>query len=162
MKDNIEITWCKADHKYTTKEWGVRIRNGLLNMLMNVYRKYSSGDSGVQFTIPADVQRRIEDFLDAQNIFNSIFDTCYEKVDDERKCCVKLCDIWDNITFNTEYKELPFKEKRKYNRKYFDEWIEGKASVSADRKSVKVIMGYKSRDEEINEKDEDKTDTEVL
>jgi phage/plasmid-associated DNA primase len=162
IKDNIEITWCKADHKYTTKEWGVRIRNGLLNMLMNVYRKYSSGDCGVQFTIPADVQRRIEDFLDAQNIFNSIFDTCYEKVDDGSKCEVKLCDIWDNITFNTEYKELPFKEKRKYNRKYFDEWIEGKASVSPNVDKCKVIKGYKVRDENPVEIENDKTDTEVL
>jgi hypothetical protein len=127
---------------------------------MNVYRKYSSGDSGVQFTIPADVQRRIEDFLDAQNIFNSIFDTCYEKVDDGSKCCVKLCDIWDNITFNTEYKELPFKEKRKYNRKYFDEWIEGKASVSAGQGYIKIIKGYKLRDESPVE--DDRTDTEVL
>jgi hypothetical protein len=81
-------------------------------------------------------------------------------VDDERKCCVKLCDIWDNITFNTEYKELPFKEKRKYNRKYFDEWIEGKASVSAGQGYIKIIKGYKLRDESPVE--DDRTDTEVL
>jgi hypothetical protein len=149
MKDNIEITWCKADLKYTTKEWGLSIRSGLLNMLLNVYRTYTKGNSGVEFNIPDDVQRRIEEFLCAQNIFNSIFDECYEKVNDEKQF-VRLRDIWDNIQFNTEYKELPFKEKRKYNRKYFDVWIEQKASVSPypTEGYIKIIRGHKVRDEQ--------------
>jgi hypothetical protein len=57
---------------------------------------------------------------------------------------------------------LPFKEKRKYNRKYFDEWIEGKASVSPNVDKCKVIKGYKVRDENPVEIENDKTDTEVL
>lgn len=147
MKGNIEVTWCKANPKYSTKEWWLRIRNGLLNLLLNVYRTFTKGNTGIEFTVPIDIQRRVEDFLDAQNIFSTIFEECYEKVDDESQY-VKLCDIWDIVQTNSQYKELPFKEKRKYNRKYFDEWIEQKASVSADKDKRKVIRGYTFRTDE--------------
>ena len=160
IKDNIEILWCQSNPKYTTTEWGLKIRNGLLNMLLNIYRTYCDGNNGIVFTIPDDVQRRIEDFVDAQNIFNTIFDDYYEKVDDQKQF-IKLCDIWDNIQFNSDYKNLPFKEKRKYNRKYFDEWIGQKLCVSANKDKCKIIRGYKNKTDDIEDIDE-KTDTEIL
>ena len=159
MVDNMEIEWCKSNPKYTTKQWGLKIRNGLLSMLLNVYNKYSNGEEGIKFDVPLDIQRRVEDFLDAQNIFNSIFNTIYEQVDND-KCVVKLCDIWENIQYNSEYKELPYKDKRRYNRKYFDEWVEKRASVSAGQGNVKVIKGYKRIDK--YDDDDIKTDTETI
>jgi hypothetical protein len=158
MKDNIEIMWCKANPIYETEEWRLKIRLGLLNLLLNIYRTFSNGDSGVEFTVPDDIQRRTEEFLDAQNIFNNIFTECYEKVDDKTQY-IKLCDIWDNIQFNNDYKGLSFKEKRRYNRKYFDEWIEQLENVCVGRGGIKIINGYKLKIEFI---DTDNTKTENL
>jgi len=138
---DTEILWCVANPKYTTKEWALKIRSGMLNMLLNVYNKYSKGTVGITFDIPEDLQRRVEEFLDAQNIFNSIFSDRYIKDADNNKT-VKVKDIWDTITSDAQYRALSFADKRTYNRKYFDEWLSKKAEISADKNKVKILVGY--------------------
>ena len=37
--DGTVIQWCETNPKYTTAEWGLKVRDGLLHMLLNIYRK---------------------------------------------------------------------------------------------------------------------------
>lgn len=147
-KNNLEVEWMLGDRKYETEEWRESIKYGFLHMLLNVHRNFCDGAKGINFTVPADVMRRTEAFLDAQNIFSSIFNELYEKVDDE-KAVVKVCDIWESISNDDLYKSLNYREKKKYNRKYFDEWLERKVGQSCfdiNVFKVKIIKGYKVLD----------------
>jgi hypothetical protein len=143
-KNKMEIEWCEANDKYQTQEWRETVKCGFLHLLLNVYRTYCDGSKGIQFTIPDDVMRRTEDFLDAQNIFSSIFNDTFENIYDFDKV-IKVKDIWDTMIYHDDYKVLNSREKKKYNRKYFDEWLEGKvgsACFDVDRKQVKIIRGF--------------------
>ena len=59
--------------RHETDEWRENVKSGFLNMLLNVYKTFCDGAKGVDFTVPVDVMWRTEDFLDAQDIFGSIF-----------------------------------------------------------------------------------------
>jgi preprotein translocase subunit Sec63 len=113
---------------------------------LNVYKTFCDGAKGVNFTVPADVMRRTEDFLDAQNIFGSIFGEFYEKVEDKKQT-VSVSEIWNWVSTSDSYKNLHYKEKRTYNRKYFDEWLEKRVGKDFDvylsGSKSKYIKGYK-------------------
>ena len=152
-KNNVEIKWMLGDRKFETDEWREGIKYGFLQMLMNVYRTFCDGSKGVIFTVPADVMRRTEDFLDAQNIFSSIFNELYKKVEDESQ--VRVCDMWYEISSNELYKGLNFREKKKYSRKYFDEWLEKRIGSNLVLiLKVKNVLGYKLIDDEEIEDEE--------
>lgn len=146
VKNKMEIEWCLADKKYETNDWRLNVRYGFLHLLLNVYRNFCDEKKGIKFTVPEDVMRRTENFLDAQNIFSAIFSDTYEKVDDMTKT-IKVCDVWSVISYHDDYKNLNFREKKKYNRKYFDEWLEEKVGSSNfgilnSGNRLKVIRGY--------------------
>jgi len=168
-RNGMKIEWMLGDRKYETDEWRENIKYGFLNMLLNVHRTFCEGSKGINFTVPEDVMRRTEAFLDAQNIFSSIFNETYEKVEDDKEV-IKVCDIWYEITTNELYKGLNFREKKKYNRKYFDEWLESKVgskSFDIERKNKsKIIRGYKIVETGFGEEeefvDDDTGDTVIL
>jgi phage/plasmid-associated DNA primase len=144
IKNKVEVEWCLGDKKFETDEWRENVKSGFLHMLLNVYRTFCDGAKGVDFTVPADVMRRTEDFLDAQNIFGSIFGEFYEKVEDKKQT-VYVSEIWNWVSTSDSYKTLHYKQKKTYNRKYFDEWLEKKVGkdFGLDNHGTKIIKGYK-------------------
>lgn len=140
-----QITYQRADNKYSSVEWRTKVKIGMLWRLLHYYREsFNKQTNCIDFTVPQEALDRTADFINDQNHFHRIFHECYE-VAPEKTDQVKLVDIWNEIQRHPSYLCLSVKEKRRFARKAFDEWIEKIFSIRLNNDHVKYITGLSSR-----------------
>jgi|694.fasta_scaffold04525_27 phage/plasmid-associated DNA primase len=135
---------------YETQEFIQKMKPIFLHLLLETYKTYKDGENGIKFTIPDDIRKRTEEFIENQNIFLKIFNELWTKsnnIDDTEK----LKDIWTSIFTSQEHRNLTSREKRTYGRDEFYKWIETVGYQIID-KNGKVIIGIKPKySEDLND-----------
>jgi hypothetical protein len=150
----------KANTYYTTPEFLEKIKLIFLHMLLNVYKEYSDGVKGIQFTIPDSVRERTKKFLEKQNVFQRAFDETWMRVEinvnadgvpdenDTKRKTSKLKNIWETIQLSAALRELKYREKRDYGRDAFYAWMESMFEISGDgKKTSKLVKGVGRKSE---------------
>ena len=162
------VKYAEANTYYETQQFLSENRNIFLHLLLRVYRTYKDPDGakGMIFSVPEDIKKRTEEFIENQNLFQKVFNDLYEKVEivpdnkeDEKRKTLKLKDIFSDITYSDEYKALSYKDRRIYNSKAFDLWICESFTISGNSKSGKLIKGVRRKEVEDDVSD---TETEAL
>ena len=148
---------------YETQEFIDKVRDCFLDMLLGVYRTFKDpeGDKGIIFTIPKSIRDRTEKFIENQNLFLKLFNNHYlktpveeneSKAEKKKKTC-RLKDMWDTITIDDEYKRIPYRERRQYNRDEFYKWCEEQFIIEGNSKTGKLLVGVSLK--ELHEEDSD-------
>lgn len=136
-----QITYQQANNKYSSVEWRTKVKIGMLWRLLYYYREsFNKKTNCIDFTVPQEALDRTADFINDQNHFHRIFHECYE-VAPENTDQIKIVRIWENIQHHPSYILLSGKEKRRFGRKAFDEWIEKTFTIQQDTSYVKYITG---------------------
>jgi len=144
------ITFVEANTKYETPQYLRSVRLIFLDILLGAYAVYrDENGNGINFTVPESVTLRTQKFLENQNIFKTLFNKIWLKVevdfDDEEDVqlkTLKLKDMWIKITSSEMYKLLSYREKRKYCKEKFYEWIDKQTKVTDNKHTGKTVTGY--------------------
>jgi hypothetical protein len=139
------ITYQLANNKYSNSEWRNQVKLGMLQRLMEWYKKsFNTTTNCIEFTVPEDAVNRVADFINDQHHFHRIFHEIFELAPEDVNP-VKLIDIWNEIQNHATFRCLSVKERKRFGRKVFDEWIGGIFEVKYDKASVKFIIGITYR-----------------
>lgn len=154
------IQFKEGNTYYETQEFIQKVRDCFLDMLLGVYRTYKDkdGDKGMIFTIPKSIRERTEKFIENQNLFLKLFNNHYirtpvEESEDKKskaKKTKKLKDIWDTITYDDEYKRMPYRERKQYGRDEFYKWCEEQFRIEGNTKTGKLMVGVSNKEQEEN------------
>ena len=152
---NQTITWAAADNKYSSGEWRDKVKLEMLFKLLYWYEKsFDKGANSIKFNVPAEAVDRVAAFIDDQNHFHRIFHDSYEIIiDNEPECetktnddsSVKVVDIWRVIQNDSSYMRLGVKEKKRYGRKAFDDWLGKIVNITTDVFCVKRVNHIRHR-----------------
>ena len=156
-----EVEYKEGNTYYETQEFLESTRDVFLEMLLDIYRnkKDKEGDKGMMFTIPKAIRERTEKFIENQNLFLKLFNNHYvrdEIKDIENKKEIKLKsirlkDMWDTLTYDDEYKRMPYKERKQYGRDAFYTWCEEQYKIEGTQKSGKIMIGVSIKEDEYAE-----------
>ena len=154
------IQYREGNTYYETQEFIQKVRDCFLDMLLGVYRTYKDkdGDKGMIFTIPKSIRERTEKFIENQNLFLKLFNNHYIKTPveeneskaDKKKKTMKLKEMWDTITYDDEYKRMPYRERKQYGRDEFYKWCEEQFTIEGNSKTGKLMIGVSIKEEEGN------------
>jgi hypothetical protein len=144
------IKYIEANTKYETPQYIRSVRLIFLDILLGAYAAYRNPDgNGMVFTVPESVTQRTRNFLENQNIFKTLFNKIWLKVDvdysnimDIEMKTLKLKDMWQMLAGSEAYKLLSYREKRKYCKERFYEWIAKQTKVNESKQVGKTIVGY--------------------
>ena len=127
-------------------------------MLLEIYRTYKDkdGDKGMIFVIPKDIRERTEKFIENQNVFLKLFNNHYiktpieesESKEAKKKKTMRLKDIWTTLTYDDEYKRMPYRERRQYGRDEFYKWCEEQFKIIGNSKTGKLMVGVSIKEQE--------------
>ena len=145
------ITFKEGNTYYETQEFIHKVRDCFLDLLLGVYRKYkdSDGDKGIIFTIPKSIRERTDKFIENQNLFLKLFNNHFiknpveesESKEIKKSKTKKLKDMWDTITYDDEYKRMPYRERKQYGRDEFYKWCEENFKIEGNSKTGKLMVG---------------------
>ena len=151
---NQTITWASADNKYSSREWRDKVKLGMLGRLLYWYQKsFNTSSNSIDFNVPADAVNRVAEFIDDQNHFHRIFYENYEIIPENEPECesknnessMKVVDVWRTISNDNSYLRLGSKEKKRYGRKAFDDWLGKVGDITTDVFGVKQITFVRRR-----------------
>ena len=143
--NNQTITWAVANNKFSSSEWRNNVKMEMLYRLLDWYKKsFNSHTNCIEFHVPTEAINRVAEFIDDQNHFHRIFHEHYEIVP-ESTDKVYISEIWEKVKFDNIYKNLAIKEKKRFGRKAFDEWLGEKYCISYDNRDIKYTIGIKPR-----------------
>jgi len=152
-KEIAGIKYIEANHYYETDDFIQSIKLVFLHKLLNVYRENYDESIGIKFSIPEDIRKRTEMFIENQNLFQKVFNDIYVKVDvipnnkeDLKLKTIKIREVWEDIVASQEYKALSYREKRQYGRDEFYKWIETIGLKTTNNTKSKCIIGIQKRD----------------
>jgi phage/plasmid-associated DNA primase len=139
------ITYIEANRKYETDAFFKSVRPIFLDILLGAYQEFRDKENGtgIIFTLTEKICKRNAEFVSNQDIFKKIFEEFFVKapIDTQQDTELKLKDIWRHITAASEiYKNLSYREKRRYGRDEFYKWIGKLAKIDHTRE--KTISGY--------------------
>lgn len=115
-KENIYL----ANPKYKTPEFQQKHKFALMKILMDAHKRYAQNN--YKFVIPETIKQRTKKYLELSYNIVQWFKDCYEHTGN-KKDIVKLKDVYDNISCNY-FSNLTKKEKRKYNKTYFYDYVQ--------------------------------------
>lgn len=156
------VKYIKANSYYETEDFILNMRNTFLHKLLKIYKDSYVENVGINFSIPEDIRKRTEQFIENQNLFQKVFNDLYVKVniipndkEDLKNKSIKIREVWENMLSAQEYKALTYREKRQYGRDEFYKWIEtiGLKTTNSDTKA-KCIIGIQLRDNNVEDDDE--------
>ena len=144
------ITYIEANSKYETPQYLKSVRLIFLDILLGAYANYRDPNgNGMVFTVPESVTLRTQNFLENQNIFKTLFNKIWIKVDvnhsnimDVEEKTLRLKDMWQMLASSEAYKLLSYREKRKYCKERFYEWIAKQTKVTESKQMGKSITGW--------------------
>ena len=155
------VKYIKANSYYETEDFINSMRITFLHKLLKIYKDNYVENVGINFTIPDDIRKRTEQFIENQNLFQKVFNDLYIKVnpipnnkEDLKAKTIKLRDVWENIVASQEYKALSYREKRQYGRDEFYKWIETIGLKTTNDIKAKCIIGIQMRDNIEDEEEE--------
>lgn len=147
------VKYIQANSYYETDEFILSMRNVFLHKLLKVYKDNYVDNVGINFTIPEDIRKRTEMFIENQNLFQKVFNDLYIKVNiipndkaDIKAKSIKIREVWEDIVSSQEYKALTYREKRQYGRDEFYKWIETIGLKTTNDTKAKCIIGIQKRD----------------
>jgi phage/plasmid-associated DNA primase len=147
------ISYVKSNPYYETEDFILSIRNVFLHKLLNIYKENYVESVGINFTIPEDIRKRTEMFIENQNLFQKVFNDLYIKVniipnnkEDLKSKSIKIREVWEDIVSSQEYKAITYREKRQYGRDEFYKWIETIGLKTTNDSKAKCIIGIQKRD----------------
>ena len=152
---NQTITWAAANNKYSSGEWRGKVKLGMLFKLLFWYqRSFNTKTNSIDFNVPAEAVNRVAEFIDDQNHFHRIFHENYEIIPDSEPECesktdnnsLKVVEVWRVISCDTSYIRLGSKEKKRYGRKAFDDWLGKVVDIFTDKSDFhKCVKGIRRR-----------------
>jgi phage/plasmid-associated DNA primase len=155
LDDEIDdISVFKADGIYKTTEWKEDHRNEFLHLIIQAFKKFQNNN--YIFKIPQNVKERTQSYLNLSFPILEIFNDLYETTNGSNDI-VKLKDVYDNVKHTDTFYGFDKAEKRKYNYKYFCDFIEknrefrGKYHDIKKIKNIKynnILIGYKLKNTE--------------
>jgi len=149
--------YVKCNPYYETEEFILSMRNIFLHKLLNIYKENYILNVGINFTVPEDIKKRTETFIENQNLFQKVFNDLFIKVDidlknkdDLKNKVLKIREVWEQIIQSQEYKSITYREKRQYGRDEFYKWIDSIGLKTTNDTKAKCILGiqYRDKDEE--------------
>ena len=149
----------KANQYYETEEFVLEMRPLFLKLLMNVYKlNYNEEQKCIIYTIPQEVRKRTEKFIEDQNKFQKVFNEVYVKSDikilengepdkdDLKRKTFRIKTFWDTFQYHQEYKELKTTRQRaEYGRDECYKWLRCNFQVKTDKKNGDYILGVIAR-----------------
>jgi hypothetical protein len=152
----------KSNPYYETEDFILSMRNVFLHKLLSVYRDNYIESVGINFTIPEDIRKRTETFIENQNLFQKVFNDLYIKVNvipnnkaDLKLKSVKIRTVWEDIIMSQEYRAITYREKRQYGRDEFYKWIDTMGLKTTNDTKAKCIIGIQKRDNIEEDEDEE-------
>ena len=87
--------------------------------------------------------------IENQNLFLKLFNNHFiknpveesESKEIKKSKTKKLKDMWDTITYDDEYKRMPYRERKQYGRDEFYKWCEENFKIEGDSKTGKLMVG---------------------
>lgn len=147
------VKYVQSNPYYETEDFILSIRNVFLHKLLSVYKENYIENVGINFTIPEDIRKRTEMFIENQNLFQKVFNDLYIKVNiipndkaDLKAKSIKIREVWEDIVMSQEYKAITYREKRQYGRDEFYKWIETIGLKTTNDSKAKCIIGIQKRD----------------
>jgi hypothetical protein len=150
MIDNVTVF--KGNSNYKTIEWKESHRDAFLQILIQSFKVLQSNN--YVLTIPSVVALRTKDYLNKSFPIVQLFNDHYEKSTDV-KDILKLKDVYNHIKSTNTFMEFSKDLKRKYNYKFFVEFVMKNHSFKQSFKDsygifTNVLVGFKTR---VNEND---------
>ena len=136
--DNISVL--KADGVYKTTEWKEDHRNEFLHLIIQAFKKFQNNN--YIFKIPQNAKERTQSYLNLSFPILEIFNDLYEMTNGSNDI-VKLKDEYDNIKHTDTFYGFDKAEKRKYNYKYFCDFIEKNREFRGKYHDIKKIKNVK-------------------
>jgi phage/plasmid-associated DNA primase len=148
--DNVTVF--KGNSNYKTIEWKESHRDAFLQILIQSFKVLQSNN--YVLTIPSVVALRTKDYLNKSFPIVQLFNDHYEKSTDV-KDILKLKDVYNHIKSTNTFMEFSKDLKRKYNYKFFVEFVMKNHSFKQSFKDsygifTNVLVGFKTR---VNEND---------
>lgn len=144
----------RANKKYVSQEWKLSVRDVYLDLLCGVYSQFYDEDTRqITFTEPESIRVACAEYLGGEDVFQEIFDDLYfakPDLPDIPENRIRLGDLYSDITRNETFIQGTNGRGRKaflrtWSKKAFIEWCEGRFTVMEDRKQVKYIVGWVSK-----------------
>ena len=110
----------KAEKEYKTENFQDKHKRALLKILMESHKMYAG--NGYNFVIPESTKSRTTEYLEMSCIIFQWFKENY-CLSENKEDTVKIQDIFHNFKKSEYYDNLTKFEKRKYNYKYFIEYL---------------------------------------
>lgn len=126
-----------ANPYYKTDEFKIKIRQALFTILKSCFKNIYSNDKITLPNQPDICKKKSIDYLSTSDDIFSWFNEYYEKCNVSEP--IYFSDIYTTFTTSTFYYNLSKTDKRKYNKKYFNDKIENNLFL---RKSVKLRKEY--------------------
>lgn len=150
----------EADSKYKTTLWKQDHKSTFLHILFEYFKKFRANN--YVFTIPTCVQNRTNNYLNESYPMLQLINNIFIKTGIESDI-LTIKDIMKQIEISKDYNLLEKCDKRKYNQKYFKEFISTHSAFQNsffERRKVNnidhrsVLIGYKIV-EDLEEEDEE-------
>lgn len=143
-----------ADKSIDSDQFYNKYRFAFFDIISNYATKFLTEDKEI-LNVPADIQKRTDEYLEGNFILNSLLKERTEKTSN-RDDYIQIGDLYDKIKASDIYLNLTKEERRKITKKYMIEFYEtNKATASfykeehqpyIDGKQIKrrnVLLGYK-------------------
>jgi phage/plasmid-associated DNA primase len=164
-KEIAGVQYIQANSYYETEEFIASVKYMFLHKLLKIYKDNYVKDVGINFTIPEDIRKRTEMFIENQNLFQKVFNDMYVKVniipndkEDLKSKTIKIREVWEDMVSSQEYKALTYREKRQYGRDEFYKWIETIGLKTTNDTKAKCIIGIQKRDNIEDDDDEEQAE----
>lgn len=126
-KDVINFKKCdhvyKADNRIKGKRWKFEHRSALFCILVKHLNEYLKEKETIDIFIPKQVRYRTMEYLTDSDEIITWFDEVFEKTNDKTDILSIKYDIYMNFKESDVWSNMAKPEKRKYNQKYFVNYI---------------------------------------
>ena len=134
---------------YKTNEFKEKFKCALFVLLTRHFKEYLTNNKS--FNIPTIIKERNNNYLlNSDEIYN-ILDEILIKTND-KKDIIKLKELFEIFKASEFYSNLSKVEKKTFNYKGFQSKLESniffRKSLKEDNKNVKILVGYKMKDDE--------------
>jgi len=136
------VTFHQGNREYERDEWYQSMRDIWLDMLLETYKKYSVGNSGIKFDVPKSALIRIRKYLQNQDTFLTIFNQNWKIQDSSQPMSLK--SMWQIVKESEDYHNLSYENKRLYSRDRFYSWVTELSGVKdggGNTKTGKLVYG---------------------
>ncbi len=122
IEDEInDIDHFRGNPYYKTKEFRDEYKHALLSILLESYKKYKMNNYVIK--IPESIKKNNEEYLEQSMKVMEFFNMNYVKTENNEDY-IKITDVCDNFLTSEYYNSLTKQEKRRYTKKYFNDFLE--------------------------------------